>query len=35
VSTALTFSSAVIATGDPNDMARLAVGLRHLRVFGI
>jgi predicted nucleic acid-binding protein len=35
VSTALEFSSAVIATGDPHDLTRLAAGHRQLRVFAI
>jgi predicted nucleic acid-binding protein len=35
VATALEFGSAVIATGDPHDMSRLASGHRQIRVFAI
>jgi hypothetical protein len=35
VATALEFGSAVIATGDPEDLARLSTGLRNVRVFAI
>ena len=35
VATALEFTSSVIATGDPKDIARLSSGYAQLRVFGI
>jgi predicted nucleic acid-binding protein len=35
VATALEFGSAVIATGDPDDLLRLASGFRRVRVFAI
>lgn len=35
VATAIEFGSAVIATGDPEDMGRLSAGLRDVRVFAI
>lgn len=35
VATAIEFGSAVIATGDPEDMGRLSAGLRNVRVFAI
>jgi hypothetical protein len=35
VSTALQFDAAVIATGDPNDMRRLAARSSRIRVFAI
>jgi predicted nucleic acid-binding protein len=35
VATALEFGSAVIATGDPDDIGRLSTGLRNVRVFAI
>lgn len=35
VATALEFGSAVIATGDPADLGRLAMGFEQLRVFAI
>ena len=35
VATALEFSSAVIATGDPVDLGRLASGFSQLRIFPI
>jgi hypothetical protein len=35
VASALGFSSAIIATGDPDDLSRLAAGHRQLRVFAI
>ena len=35
VATALEFGTAVIATGDPDDIGRLSAGLRQLRVFRI
>ena len=35
IATALEFATAVIATGDPEDMARLSAGLPQLRIFGI
>jgi hypothetical protein len=35
VATALEFGTAVIATGDPDDIGRLCSGLRQLRVFGV
>ena len=35
VATAATFSSALIATGDPKDIAKISSGIRGLRVFGI
>lgn len=35
VATALEFASAVIATGDPMDITRLATGSPRVRVFGI
>jgi hypothetical protein len=35
VATALAFDSAVIATHDPDDLARLAAGLAHVRIFAI
>jgi len=35
VATALEFGSAVIATGDPQDVSRLAAGHRQIRVFAI
>jgi predicted nucleic acid-binding protein len=35
VATAIEFGSAVIATGDPDDMGRLSAGLRNVRVFAI
>jgi hypothetical protein len=35
VATALGFGSAVIATGDPEDISRLASGHRQIRVFAI
>ncbi len=35
VATAIEFSSAVIATGDPDDIGRIATGLRHVAVFSI
>jgi predicted nucleic acid-binding protein len=35
VATALEFGSAVIATGDPEDISRLASGHRQIRVFAI
>jgi hypothetical protein len=35
VATAMTFESAVIATGDPADISRLAAGRRSLRIFAV
>lgn len=35
VAIALEFSSAIVATGDPDDLSRLAAGHRQLRVFAI
>lgn len=35
VAAALEFESSVIATGDPDDIARLAAAHRHVRVFAI
>jgi hypothetical protein len=35
VATALEFGTAVIATGDPDDIGRLCSGLRQLSVFGV
>lgn len=35
VSTALEFDAAVIATGDPDDIRKLAAGYKQLRVFPI
>jgi hypothetical protein len=35
VATAIEFGSAVIATGDPEDIGRLSSGLRNVRVFAI
>lgn len=35
VATALEFASAVIATGDPDDLSRLAAGFDQLRIFAI
>jgi predicted nucleic acid-binding protein len=35
VATALEFDAAVIATGDPGDIKRLAAHHRHLRVFAL
>jgi hypothetical protein len=35
VASALEFSSAIIATGDPDDLSRLAAGHRQVRVFAI
>jgi predicted nucleic acid-binding protein len=35
VATALEFGHAVIATGDPNDLKRLARGVANLRIFAI
>jgi hypothetical protein len=35
VSTALDFTTAVIATSDPKDIARLAAPFQHVRVFAI
>lgn len=35
VATAIEFGSAVIATGDPEDIGRLSAGLRDVRVFAI
>lgn len=35
VSTALEFGSAVIATGDPDDIARLSSRFRHIRIFAV
>lgn len=35
VATAMSFSSATIATGDPDDIGRLVAGRRGLRVLGI
>ena len=35
VATAMGFGSAIIATGDPDDMQRLSAGVRHVRVFAI
>jgi hypothetical protein len=35
VATALEFGLAVIATGDPGDLARLAKGAPGLRIFAI
>jgi predicted nucleic acid-binding protein len=35
VATALEFDAAVIATGDPDDIRRLAAGYRNLRIFPI
>jgi hypothetical protein len=35
VATAAEFATAVIATGDPDDLARLSSGLAHVRVFRI
>jgi len=35
VATALEFGSAVIATGDPDDIARLSSGLRQIRIFAV
>ena len=35
VATALEFGSAVIATGDPDDLRRLSSGFRRLRIFAI
>jgi predicted nucleic acid-binding protein len=35
VATAMAFASAVIATHDPEDLARLASGVRQIRIFPI
>ncbi len=35
VATAMAFGSAVIATGDPDDIARLAAGQRNIRVVAL
>ena len=35
VATAATFGSAIIATHDPDDLRRLASGLRHVRIFAV
>ena len=35
VATAMAFASAVIATNDPEDLARLASGARQIRIFPI
>jgi len=35
VATSLQFDAAVIATGDPDDIRRLASPLRHVRVFAL
>lgn len=35
VATALEFELATIATGDPKDLARLAVGFRQVRILGL
>ncbi len=35
VATAAQFSAAVIASGDPDDLSRLATSFKHVRVFGI
>jgi hypothetical protein len=35
VATAMAFASAVIVTHDPEDLARLASGARHIRIFEI
>jgi hypothetical protein len=35
VATALAFGSAVIATHDPDDLGRLACGLRGIRIFEV
>jgi hypothetical protein len=35
VATALEFDAAVIATGDPDDIQRLASPFRHVRVFTV
>lgn len=35
VATAIELEPAVIATGDPNDLSRLASGRRHVRIFAI
>ncbi len=35
VATALEFSSAVIATGDPKDLRRLAAGFGQVRIFAV
>jgi hypothetical protein len=35
VATALEFDAAIIATGDPKDIARIAAAHRHVRVFAI
>jgi hypothetical protein len=35
VATAIEFASAVIATGDPEDIGRLADGVRNVSVFAI
>lgn len=35
VATAMQFASAVIATGDPRDLKRLAFGMRQISIFAI
>ena len=35
VATALEFGSALIATGDPDDLRRLSSGFRQLRIFAV
>jgi hypothetical protein len=35
VATALEFGSAVIATGDPDDITRLSSGFRQIRIFAV
>jgi hypothetical protein len=35
VATALTFERSIIATGDPEDIRRLAAPYKHVRIFAL